>query len=285
MDADAAESADAAALDSAANRADPGRGGADGDRGSIQSIDRAAEILALFNQDTQHLSVAIVSERLGLNRTTAHRYLASLQSCGFLSKNRGPGPLLDQLAAFVFGRRDVLTMAPPIMRQLSDRTGLTVVLSLLGHSGPVVTLVEEAAVGPIVLTVRLGTVLDVQSAQARVLYAFQSEPSVVARHLSRLDEAEAIKERAELAKVRRDRLAWADPSHLGHAAVAAPIFGSRDIQAAMALLGTTQMLPNSERSAEAVGLLREAADKLSQLIGAVPGTRPAPRKGRNPFYP
>jgi DNA-binding IclR family transcriptional regulator len=254
---------------------------ANGDRGAIQSIDRAAEILALFNQDTQHLSVAIVSERLGLNRTTAHRYLASLQSCGFLSKSRGPGPLLDQLAAFVFGRRDVLTLAPPIMRQLSDRTGLTVVLSLLGHSGPVVTLVEEAAVGPIVLTVRLGTVLDAASAQARVLYAFQADPAVVARHLSRLDEAAAIKERAELAKVRRDGLAWADPSHLGHAAVAAPIFGSRDVQAAMALLGTTQMLPTSGRSVEAVGLLREAAEKLSQLIGATPSARVFPKRGRS----
>jgi DNA-binding IclR family transcriptional regulator len=262
MNADDVESAENAGRAGAAE-------GARGD-GSIQSIDRAAEILALFNQDTQHLSVAIVSERLGLNRTTAHRYLASLQSSGFLSKNRGPGPLLDQLSAFVFGRRDVLTLAPPIMRQLSDRTGLTVVLSLLGHSGPVVTLVEEAAVGNIVLTVRLGTVLDVKSSQARVLLAFQSDPTVVARHLSTLDEAEAIKERAELARVRRDRLAWADPSHLGHAAVAAPVFGARDVQAAMALLGTTQMLPSTERSAEAVGLLREAAEKLSQLVGAPP---------------
>jgi len=268
MDAGAAESADEAARPGAAGPAEGVRGD-----GSIQSIERAAEILALFNQDTQHLSVAIVSERLGLNRTTAHRYLASLQSSGFLSKNRGPGRLLDQLSAFVFGRRDVLTLAPPIMRQLSDRTGLTVVLSLLGHSGPVVTLVEEAAVGNIVLTVRLGTVLEVKSSQARVLLAFQSDPSVVARHLSTLDEAEAIKERAELAKVRRDRFAWADPSHLGHAAVAAPVFGARDIQAAMALLGTTQMLPSTERSAEAVSLLREAADKLSQLVGAPSSSR------------
>ncbi|MET7400332.1 helix-turn-helix domain-containing protein [Dactylosporangium sp. NPDC005572] len=264
---------DAEPVDDAAR---PGPAAApEGGRGdtSIQSIDRAAEILALFNQDTQHLSVAIVSERLGLNRTTAHRYLASLQSSGFLSKHRGPGPLLDQLSAFVFSRRDVLTLAPPIMRQLSDRTGLTVVLSLLGHSGPVVTLVEEAAVGNIVLTVRIGTVLEAKSSQARVLYAFQSDPAVVARHLSALDEADGIMERAELATARRDRLAWADASHLGHAAVAAPVFGARDIQAAMALLGTAQMLPSTERSAEAVSLLREAADKLSQLVGAPPSAR------------
>jgi DNA-binding IclR family transcriptional regulator len=238
------------------------------EKGAIQSVDRAGQILSLFDQDTLNLSVAIVSERLGLNRTTAHRYLLSLQSSGFLNKSNAPGPILDQLSAFISGRRKVLSLAPPIMRELSDQTGVTVVMSILGRSGSVVALVEEAAAGTILVTVRVGTVLAPKAAQSRVLMAFQSEPSVVAQHLSELSEDELRIEQAELAKIRSKGIGWADLGQLGLAAVAAPIFGAREIQAALALIGTTKMLPASERSADMVKKLRQAATTLSKLVGA-----------------
>lgn len=106
---------------------------------AIQSIDRAANILSLLDQDTLSLTPALVAERLGLNRTTAHRYLQSLQGAGFLSTAFGPGPLLDQLAALASVRQRILTFAPAVLRDLSDTTGLTTVLSFLGRSGAVVT--------------------------------------------------------------------------------------------------------------------------------------------------
>lgn len=238
------------------------------DKGSIQSIERASQVLALFDQDTQTLSAAVIAERLGLNRTTAHRYLLSLQSSGFLNRTNGPGPLLDQLSAVVSARRKVLTLAPPIMRRLSDQTGMTAVLTTLGRSGPTVMHVEESSYGTIVLTVRVGTILELKSAQGRTLLAYQTDPATVARYHSVLSEPEALQEQEELARVRRERIGWADLAHLGLAAVAAPIFGSRDVQAAMALLSTEKMLPRTDRSAGWVEMLRESADGLSKLIGA-----------------
>lgn len=237
----------------------------DTDKGAIQSIERAAMVLSLFDRDTHELSPAIVADRLGLNRTTAHRYLQSLQSSGFLDAGYGPGPLLDQLSAFISGRQQILTLAPPIMRELSDRTGLTVVLSFLGRSGAVVTLVEEAS-GTVVLTVRVGTVLEIKAAQSRVLLAFQSESAVITRLHAELDADEMQAERAQLGRVRRDRLAWADLGRVGLASVAAPIFGVREIQAAMALIGTTATLSSAADSAEPVQLLQEAAARLSSLL-------------------
>ncbi|HLU58069.1 MAG TPA: helix-turn-helix domain-containing protein [Pseudonocardia sp.] len=239
---------------------------AEADRGPIQSIERAAKVLSLFDGDTPALTAATVSERLGLNRTTAHRYLQALQSSGFLGSGYGPGPLLDQLAAVISGRQQILTLAPAIMRDLSDRTGLTVVLSFLGRSGAVVTLVEEASAGTVVLTVRVGTVLELKAAQTRVLLAFQSDPAVVSRMLARLAPEEAVRERAQLASVRRDRLAWADLGQVGLASVAAPIFGRSDIGAAMAMIGTTATLSPGQRSGEPVDSLRQAAEKLSSLV-------------------
>jgi DNA-binding IclR family transcriptional regulator len=237
------------------------------DRTTIQSIDRAANVLALLDQHTRTLNPALVSERLGLNRTTAHRYLTSLQHAGFLSASYGPGPLLDQLGALVSVRQQVLTLAPPVMRGLSDATGLTCVLSFLGRTGAVVTLVEEGQ-GTIVLTVRVGTVLELKAAQTRVLLAFQSDPGAAGRAHASLTEAEQIVEHQLLASVRRHRLGWGDLDHEGLASVAAPVFATHDIQAAMALLGTTAMLKTSDRAADRVEMLEQAAQTLSSMIAS-----------------
>lgn len=236
------------------------------DRGVIQSIERAAMVLALFDQHTRALTPALVAERLGLNRTTAHRYLQSLQASGFLNAAFEPGPLVDQLSSLVSTRQQILSLAPTVMRQLSDQSGLTAVLSFLGRSGAVVSIVEEANAGTIVLTVRVGTVLELKAAQSRVLLAFQADPNVVSRMHAGLNGAEARQEQAELALARRDRVAWADLGRIGLASVAVPVFGSQDVQAAMALLGTTTMLPSGEFSSERVGMLREAADQLGALV-------------------
>jgi len=238
------------------------------ERTTIQSIDRAANVLALLNQETRTLTPALVAERLGLNRTTAHRYLQSLQSAGFLSGSFGPGPLLDQLSALVSVRQQILTLAPPVMRALSDATGLTSVLSFLGRTGAVVTLVEEAHEGTIILTVRVGTLLEIKAAQSRVLLAFSSDPGVPVRAHADLTPALAAAEQETLAAVRRHRRAWADLDREGLASIAVPIFAPNDVQAAMALIGTIPMLRTSDRAAERVGMLERAGQNLSAMIAS-----------------
>ncbi|TXN29970.1 IclR family transcriptional regulator [Lacisediminihabitans profunda] len=240
----------------------------DNEHGTIQSIERAANILSLLNQETRVLRPAFVAERLGLNRTTAYRYLQSLQATGFLNASFGPGPLFDQVSALVSERQEILTLAPTIMRQVADSTGLTTVLSFLGRSGAIVTLVEEANEGTIVLTVHVGTVLELKAAQSRALLAYQVNPDVAARLHANLSPSEARAEQEELAKVRRNGIAWADLGRIGLASVAAPVFGGRDVQAAMGILGTTAVLAPGQGSEERVETLRAAAEHLSSMIGA-----------------
>ncbi|MEV1128741.1 helix-turn-helix domain-containing protein [Agromyces sp. NPDC049794] len=239
---------------------------AETEKGSIQSIDRAAAVLGILDEHTRALTTGAVAERLGLNRTTAHRYLQALQSSGFLDAAYGLGPIFEQLSAVISGRQQILDFAPEIMRYLSDQTGLTSVLSFLGRTGATVTLVEEASAGTIILTVRLGTVLELRAAQSRVLLAFQSDPTVVQRMHAALSVAEMSAEARELEQVRRERVAWADLGRMGLASVAVPVFGPHDIQAAMALLGTSESLSPDERSATTLTQLADAAEQLSSLL-------------------
>lgn len=233
------------------------------DRGPIQSIDRAASVLGLFDENTRSLTPALVAARLGLNRTTAHRYLTALQGAGFLTAANGPGPLVDQLAALVSTRQQIVTLAPPILRRLADRAGLTAVLSFRGRGGAVVTLVEEAPEGTILLTVRVGTVLELRAAQSRVLLAYQSDPTSVARALAGLSPADAQAEQSELAKVRRDGLAWADLRRSGLESAAVPVFGAgNDAIAAIGVLGTTALFAGPDGAAR-IQALRTAGEELS----------------------
>ncbi|TPW77551.1 IclR family transcriptional regulator [Schumannella soli] len=240
------------------------------EKGAIQSIERAGLVLSLFDRDVHVLSAAFVAERLGMNRTTAHRYLQSLQTSGFLDADNRPGPLLEQLGAYISSRQDVLSVAPPVMRRLSDDTGLTAVMSFLGRSGAIVTLVEEAAAGAVMLTVRIGTLLEAKSAQSRVLLAFQSDPATVGRLHAALEPDAARHEREVLARVRRDRIAWADLGRIGLASVAAPVFGPHNVQAAIALIGTTALLrPGDEPEIrDRVAALRASAELLSDLASS-----------------
>src|SRR6187399_2457015 len=138
----------------------------------IQSVSRVGQILGLFGPLTTELSAAEVAERIGLNRTTAYRYCASLVSAGILE--RGPqrgtfilGGLMLQLGILSLARNRVLDIAPPYLTRLATAAGTTAVLSLWGARGPVVALVQEDTANTVVVTVRPGTQLDLNSAQIR----------------------------------------------------------------------------------------------------------------------
>jgi DNA-binding IclR family transcriptional regulator len=114
--------------------------------------------------------------------------------------------------------------------------------------------------------VRFGTVLELRAAQSRVLLAFQSDPAIIERMHASLSPTELDVETRELEQVRRRGVAWADLGRLGLSSVAVPVFGPHDIQAALALLGTSESLPPDDGSAKTLAQLADAAQHLSGLL-------------------
>jgi DNA-binding IclR family transcriptional regulator len=236
------------------------------DKGSIRSIDRAAQVLTLLDQDTTELSPAIVAERLGLNRTTAHRYLLSLQAAGFLTIGNGPGPLLDQLSTVISLHRPLIGLAPDVLRSIADDIKMSAVLGLPGRFGPVVRLVEEVSTSGMFLTVRPGTVLGPETSQARVILAFGADRETLARYHQGLSAERRRAEEQGFERVRRDGIAWADLGPLGLAGVAAPVLREGAVAATVAIIGTDRMLSPDEPDSPAVQRLRAAAAELTGLL-------------------
>jgi DNA-binding IclR family transcriptional regulator len=155
----------------------------------IQAVGRAAQILNLFSNETPELTVGSVAQRLGLNRTTAHRYLSSLVAAGLVRNSESghtlvPGELAVQLGAFALARRFVLDLASGPMSELSESARMTVVLSIWGLSGPVVAQVHENRSHAVVITVPVGTQLSLDTAQS-VLYMANSKDQLAKRHRTR----------------------------------------------------------------------------------------------------
>jgi DNA-binding IclR family transcriptional regulator len=69
----------------------------DGVRQTVQSVVRAFDILKLFSSERPTLGVSEVAALTDLNRTTAHRLIATLKHCGALTQN--PATLKYSLSA------------------------------------------------------------------------------------------------------------------------------------------------------------------------------------------
>lgn len=237
-----------------------------GGTGDIQAVQRVGQLLALFTLDRPRLTVAEAASLVGLNRSTVSRYFGSLVLAGVLERSREeqatyePGPLLLQLGAVAQGQRRVLEVAPSHMRRLSRETGLTVVLSLWGSAGPVVSLVSEIGTGPILVTVRVGTTLDMDSAQGHLFLRFSKDHEAISKYWEGLDPVERRRVEAEVDTAGKLGLSTVS-APAGMSVLAAPVFDDHDIAATIAVVGGQ---PDDAAIATA---LRRAAFRITAEMG------------------
>jgi DNA-binding IclR family transcriptional regulator len=240
----------------------------------IQAVARAAQILGLFSNSSAELTVSGTATRLGLNRTTVHRYCTSMVAAGLLSRadeHSGtyvPGPLAVQLGAFTLGRRTVLELADKHLRELSDALRMTAVLSQWGSLGPVVAKVHENRTGAVLITVPVGTQLSLDTAQSVLFLAYAPDQLSMQRLRAALPASSQQDVGSRIERARRVGVAgnsFAD----GITSIAAPVFGPAGICATLALVHTSAMLSLDTDSPEARRLI-SAANDLSLEMGGAP---------------
>jgi len=235
----------------------------------IQAVSRTAQILGLFSPETPELSVAEATRRLGLKRTTVHRYFSSMISSGLLDRVEDsalvrPGRSILQLGSFTLGQQRIMQLAPAHMRELALEIKISIVLSLWGTSGPVVSLVEEAD-HPTLVTVRVGSQLALNSSQAKVFLAFLPDQFHADRLTGSLPEPQRTEVRRRIEAIRPAGMS-SDVNHRGICILAAPVFAATGICATIAAVGTERMLPEALDSREATAL-KAACKRLTKEMG------------------
>lgn len=219
----------------------------------VAAADRALAILSAFRKGDRHLSLAVLSERTGLVKSTIMRLAVSLEAQGFLARTPEGGYRLDaELLRLGSIYRDAFGLEAhvlPVLEALVARTGETAGF-YVRHGERRLCLFRVDSPHLLRMHVRPGETLAMDdSATAQVLRAFGRRPL-------------AAKARAMALPV------WTsgatDPDT---ASLAMPVFGpGPDLAGALMLSGPISRL-DARRAEAAKPLLREAAAGLTRALG------------------
>ncbi|EMF5210866.1 TPA: DNA-binding transcriptional repressor XynR [Enterobacter roggenkampii] len=114
----------------------------------IQSVERALQILDLFNEQATELKITDISKLMGLSKSTLHSLLKTLQLHGYIDQNPENGKYrlgmkLVERGHFVVGSIDIRQKAKGWLTELSQRTGQTTHLGILdGREGVYIEKIE-----------------------------------------------------------------------------------------------------------------------------------------------
>lgn len=239
----------------------------------IQAVARTSQILALFGPHREHTSALEVAELTGLNRTTAHRYLTSMEKAGLLERDGSTytvGRLVVQLAGHHLGRQQLMRVAPTHMHRLTSEVRLTSVLSLWGAHGPVVVHTAEDTTRELLLTVPIGNQMDLFAGHSQVWLAFAPGQTGATRLLSMLPASSREMLESLIQETAATGLGVRAIPEAGYVAVAVPIWGPGTLAATLSIVGTPALLPADRNSGMAAALQECAAAISADLGGFVP---------------
>jgi DNA-binding IclR family transcriptional regulator len=119
----------------AAARPEPGARGVS-PRYRIQAIERAVSILNAFSPEDPELGVTELAERLGLHKSTVHRFMVNLDAAGLVERNPRTGRYrlglrIFELGGLVMQQMNLWDEALPFLEGLVHDTGETGHLAVL----------------------------------------------------------------------------------------------------------------------------------------------------------
>lgn len=220
---------------------------------TLRSVTIALDVLECFAVD-QELGVSDIARRLGVAKSTVHRMLTTLVARAYVEQVPATGKYrlglhLYELGQLAQARHQLRHAAMPVMRHLSQTTGLTVHLSV--PDGPDLVFVERLQRPGLEHHLdHSGRRLPAHvTSSGKVIAAFNPDLDRARRaagfppRVSRTVRSEADWER-ELAFARRHGFATAESESFNDVStVAVPILNMRGVAiAAISLMGETRLI-------------------------------------------
>jgi IclR family transcriptional regulator, pca regulon regulatory protein len=158
-----------------------------GDAGFSQSLERGLAILSAFTPDNPCLGISDLARKLALTRSTAHRYVSTLATLGYLQQDDATrkyrlGARVLDLGFSTLGSFGLREIAAPHLRRLTDSTGYTTNLAIRDDTD--VILIDRVRAQPgryhhAELTLHVGSRLPSYcSAIGKALLAFLPRPDL-----------------------------------------------------------------------------------------------------------
>ena len=266
--------------------------------GHSQSLERGLAILTCFTESRSVLGIADLARAVDLNKSTTHRYVATLAALGFLQQDPETrkyrlGPRVVDLGFAAVNSMEITRVAGRALQALSDETGYTVSMAVLDGIDIVYVdrrrSVREGQLG-IDLNLHVGSRLPAYcTSMGKVLLAHQT-PERLRQLMDRMDLARrgpnTITAREALLtvlrQVRQTGVAVNDEELApGLRSVAAPIRDGRGAVVAAANIAVHLSIWNAPVDSMLARLepaLRRTSDDISARMGyRVPAGREAER--------
>jgi DNA-binding IclR family transcriptional regulator len=232
------------------------------------------------------LGVTRLAQLLGMPKARVHRHLSVLREHGYVDQDPDNNQYRVGWQMFLLGRAcssrfDVMGLAKPVLEQLRDEVGQTVVISTFSDN-EVVVLDLLRGTAPVEISLRPGTRFQHNSvAQGKIALAYGPDK------LRRAYLTQPLSNSTPRTIVDPDRLAaeielvrkrgWADAPeelYIGINALAAPLLqGNGELFGTLAIVGSIHYLPSTPDPAHVQAMLSAAA-QISALMGYHP---PRPR--------
>jgi IclR family transcriptional regulator, KDG regulon repressor len=247
---------------------------------SVKTVDRLVTVLDCFTPDRPSWSLAELSVRLSLPKSTLHRFLTSLESHGILRRNAEDKRWRLGYRLFLWGclaeeSTSLREVVRPVLTDLATETGETAILTVYrGHEVICIDLVETQH------SVRLALSVGQRrpphaGASSKVLLAYQPRAEIEAvlntRSLPQLctntltDVGALTNELAEIRRVRYGiSIEETDPDAWG---VATPVYDrAGQVVAAIGVAGPNSRF-SQEKTLAYAHRCTQAAKRISALLG------------------
>lgn len=242
----------------------------------VRSVERALDVLLCFSEENRELSMTQIAEMVGMNKSTIHRLLLTLEKKQFVQREAvsgvyRPGLRLLQLAYLTKDHHDLEEVASPYLHRLSNEYRETVDLAILDGDSVVFTDVVESP-QRVKLAAAIGQRLPAFcTASGKAILAFLPEEKtmhILSHTLRKYTsftpvDTEAIM--ADLLGTKSRGFAYSEEEYEdGINAVSAPILDPRGMPiAAIAVAGPTFRLPK-DRMLEVGPSILEATRQISR---------------------
>jgi len=245
------------------------------------SIEKAIDILCVFDLKNQELSARDISDSLNIPLSSTYKYLDLLLKKGFISKEPDTKKFSLGLTVYKMGnlaaaRISFIDIAQPHMRSLAKESGETVTLTVInGWEALCVEVIESSKI--VKWTVKRGASIPLHAgASSKILLAYQDNTFIddmvenaglPALNENTLTEPEKLKE--ELKNVRDKGYALSNSEVEAWAgAIAAPIFNHKGkLVAGLTIVGPPDRIFNEE-SGRLIEMTRHTAEIISSELGS-----------------
>jgi len=248
---------------------------------SVQSIDRAFDILEYLSNDRSGFRLTELSEGLGLHKSTVYRLLSAMQARGYIEKNDKKyklGLRFIHLSSQLLNSIELKTEAEPLLRMLSDETGQTVFLAVRdGHDVVYIDKVEQFN------SLRRYSIIGTRApvyctSLGRALLMFNNEAEldriIDAVELRKISEKTITDKKELIEKIKFYRIrGWSEDVEEfqdGVRCVGAPVFDYRG--KVIAAISTAWNIKKTDADPDEIGrLVKKTASEVTLRLGGLSG--------------